>query len=154
MVERRDLFSWLDGPGARAPSTPGGEETYPGQRLGRPAAGPGAIGRFPRRLVGVLIDWVIALLIANALLRPLHWGSFAPLAVFFAEHALLVGTAGMTIGHRLVGLRVERLGGGPPGPLRAVARSFLLCLGLPPLIWDTDQRGLHDRYPGTAVVRG
>lgn len=153
MVGRRDLFSWLDGPGPRTQSRPGGDQTYPGQRLGRPADGPGAIGRFGRRLIGVLIDWLIALLIANALLSSLHWGSFAPLAVFFAEQALLVGTAGMTIGHRLVGLRVERLGGGLPGPLLGAARSFLICLCLPPLIWDADQRGLHDRYLGTAVVR-
>lgn len=111
------------------------------------------MARFGRRLVGVAVDWLLALLIANALLRPLHWGSFAPLAVFFAQHALLVGTVGTTIGHRLVGLRVERLGGGQPGPVKGLLRALLLCLGLPPLIWDADQRGLHDRFPGTLVIR-
>lgn len=153
MVGRRDVFSWLDGPGRSAQAGPGAGQDYPGQRLGRPADGPTSIGRFGRRLAGVLIDWVIALLIANAWLQPLHWGSFAPLAVFFVEHALLVGTLGTTIGHRLLGLRVERLAGGLPGPVRGVVRALLLCLCLPALIWDADQRGLHDRYLGTAVVR-
>jgi uncharacterized RDD family membrane protein YckC len=148
VVVRRDLFSWLDGPGRS-----GVDQDYPGQRLGRPAEGPGCLAGFGRRLAGVLIDWVIALLIANALLRPVRGGSFAPLAVFFVEHALLVGTVGMTIGHWLLGLQVERLGGGLPGPLKGLLRAALLCLCLPPLIWDADQRGLHDRYLGTAVVR-
>jgi uncharacterized RDD family membrane protein YckC len=153
VVGSRDVFSWLDGPGRVPGGRPGGEQDYPGQRLGRPAEGPGSVARFGRRLVGVAVDWLLALLIANAALRPLHWGSFAPLAVFFAQHALLVGTVGTTIGHRLVGLRVERLGGGQPGPVKGLLRALLLCLGLPPLIWDADQRGLHDRFPGTLVIR-
>ena len=147
------MFSWLDGPGRTAQSGASGVQDYPGQRLGRPAEGPGSVGRFGRRLLGVLLDWVIALLIADALLKPLHWGSFAPLAVFFVEHAVLVGTLGTTIGHRLLGLRVERLSGGLPGPLLGTLRALLLCLAVPPLIWDADQRGLHDRYLGTLVVR-
>lgn len=132
---------------------PGGGQAYPGERLGRPAQGPGSVGRFGRRLVGIGVDWLVALLIAGGLLRPLGWGQFAPLTVLLAEHVLLVGTVGTSIGHRLVGLRVERLGGGPAGPGPAVLRSVLLCLGLPALIWDRDQRGLHDRYAGTLVVR-
>jgi hypothetical protein len=32
-------------------------------------------------------------------------------------------------------------------------RSLLLCLGVPALIWDRDQRGVHDRVPGTVLVR-
>jgi uncharacterized RDD family membrane protein YckC len=133
--------------------SPGGEQDHPGQRLGRPATGTGSVGRFGRRLVGVLVDWVIALLIASALLRSAGWGSFGPLIVFLTEQVVLVGTAGGTIGHRLVGLRVERLDGGPAGPIRALGRSLLLCLGVPALIWDADQRGLHDKAVGTLVVR-
>ena len=29
----------------------------------------------------------------------------------------------------------------------------LLCLLIPAVIWDADQRGLHDRYAGTLVAR-
>lgn len=149
MVGRRDVSSWLEGPG---PSPEGGQD-YPGQRLGRPAQGPGSVGRFGRRLVGLIVDWAIAVLVADTFLGPLHLASFGPLVVLFVENALLVGTVGTTIGHRLTGLRVERLTGGLPGPGRGALRALLLCLCLPALIWDADQRGLHDRYLGTLVVR-
>lgn len=103
--------------------------------------------------MGVLIDWVLALVIANGLMKPLGLGSFAPLLVFLAENVLLVGAAGATLGHGVVGLRVERLAGGPPGPALAAARGLLLALGVPAVIWDADQRGLHDKAAGTLVVR-
>jgi uncharacterized RDD family membrane protein YckC len=146
MVDRRDLGSWLEGPGAAA----GRAQAYPGERLGRPESGPGSVARFGRRLGGVTVDWLIALLIARALLGD---GSFEPLIVFLAEHLLLVGTVSATIGHRLFGLGVETLDGAPAGPLRAVGRALLLGLAVPALIWDADQRGLHDRAVGTVVVR-
>ena len=40
---------------------------------------------------------------------------------------------------------------GSPGA-RALVRTVLLCLAVPPLIWDRDRRGLHDRAADTAVV--
>lgn len=153
MVGRRDVFSWLDGPGRRADARPAGDQAYPGQRLGLPADGPGSAAHYGRRLIGVMIDWVAALLVANTLLASLPLGSFAPLTVFFVENVLLVGTLGTTLGHRLTGIRVQRVGGGIPGPVKGLLRSVLLCLCIPPLIWDADQRGLHDRYVGTLVVR-
>jgi uncharacterized RDD family membrane protein YckC len=79
---------------------------------------------------------------------------FIPLMVFAVENLLLVGTLGSTVGHRLLGLRVVRVGSGRlPGPVRALVRSVLLCLVVPALIWDRDQRGLHDRFAGTVLVR-
>jgi uncharacterized RDD family membrane protein YckC len=142
VVDRRDLGSWLDGPGAGLPAV----QDYPGQRLGRPRDGDGSVGRFGRRLGGLAVDWAIArLLIGN--------GSLAPLAVFLAEHVLLVGTVGATIGHRVFGLRVETLAGAHPGPVKAVVRSLLVVLAIPPLVMDADQRGLHDRAVGTIVAR-
>jgi uncharacterized RDD family membrane protein YckC len=145
MVDRRDLGSWLDGPGRAAPV-----QDYPGQRLGRPRDGDGSVGRFGRRLGGLVVDWAIALVIGRALFGE---ASLAPLGVFLAEHLLLVGTAGATIGHRLFGVRVETLQGAHPGPLAAVVRSLLLVLAVPPLVMDADQRGLHDRAAGTVVAR-
>jgi uncharacterized RDD family membrane protein YckC len=106
-----------------------------------------------RRVVALAIDWGFAVLIASGLMRPLQWGSLAPLAALLTMNVLLVGTAGFTAGHRIMGLRVERLDGAPPGPVRALVRSVLLCLAVPPLIWDRDQRGLHDKAAGTLVVR-
>lgn len=31
--------------------------------------------------------------------------------------------------------------------------TLLLCLAVPALIWDRDQRGMHDRAANTVVVR-
>jgi uncharacterized RDD family membrane protein YckC len=145
MVERKDVGSWLEGPRAASGAALG----YPGERLGRPEAGRGSVGRFGRRLLGLLVDWVGALAIARLIGRD----PWVPLLVLFVEHTLLVGTAGFTVGHRLVGLRVVRLDGRPPGMGRAALRALLLCLAVPALIWDRDQRGLHDRAAGTLLER-
>lgn len=147
MVSRRELGSWLE------PQRPGSGATaaYPGERLGRPADGPRSLAGFGRRLVALLVDWVAALLIAGWLLRPV--GQFGPLLVLLAENVVLVGTVGATMGHRSLGMRVETLDGQAPGPVKALIRSVLLCLAIPPLVWDADHRGLHDRYAGTVVVR-
>jgi uncharacterized RDD family membrane protein YckC len=162
MIEKGALGGWLQGPGS-TPSSFGRAASggYPGQGLGRPADGPGSVAGFGRRAAGLAIDWAIALLIANGLMRPLGWGALAPLVALLAMNLLLVGTAGFTIGHRLVGVRVERLdsqvtgrlnGPGQPGPVRALVRAVLLCLAVPPLLMDGDRRGLHDRLSGTVCV--
>jgi uncharacterized RDD family membrane protein YckC len=146
MVDRRDVGSWLDGPGAQRPT----DQEYPGQRLGRPAEGEGSVAHGGRRVVGVLIDWVASVFVARAIVGNDPWG---PLVIFAIEQAVLVGTIGASFGHRCVGLGVERLDGALPGPARAVARAALLALAVPALIWDADQRGLHDKAAGTLVVR-
>src|SRR5215212_10284700 len=145
MVSRRDVGSWLE---PRRPAS-GAPAAYPGERLGRPDDGPRSLGSFGRRLVALVVDWVIALLIAGWLLRSSGLGQFGPLLVLLVENVVLVGTAGATVGHRLLGLRVETLDGRAPGPVKALVRSVLLCLAIPPLVWDADQRGLHDRWAGT-----
>ncbi len=89
----------------------------------------------------------------RASVRRRRLGSLTPLLVLLVENALLVGTAGNTVGHRVMGLRVARLDGGAPGVLRASVRAVLLVLAIPPLIWDRDQRGLHDKAAGTVLVR-
>jgi uncharacterized RDD family membrane protein YckC len=150
-VGRREaLGGWLDGPGGRRRRAEADEAFTVGARLGRPVDGRGSVASFGRRLAGVAIDWAIALVVARALAGP---GPWAPLAVFAVENLLLVGTIGTTIGHRLVGVRVELVAGGAPGPARAATRTALLCLVAPALVWDADHRGLHDKAAGTLVAR-
>ena len=157
MVDRKDIGSWLEGPGSRS----GASSAYPGERLGMPRTGAGSIARFGRRLVGVVVDWTLCQLIAAALFAvPLPFTAVATgrdtavlLAVFAAENLLLVGTLGSTIGHRLVGLQVRSLDGRAVQPLQAVLRTALLCLFLPAMFWDRDGRGLHDKAAGTLLVR-
>lgn len=156
MVDRKDIGSWLEGPGART----GAAGDYPGQRLGMPREGAGAIGRFGRRALGALIDWLLCTLVSYGVFGvPLPFTDVAgtrgwiPLAVFAAENLLLVGTLGYTVGHRIVGLRVRSLAGGAAAPVQVLVRTVLLCLFLPAMFWDKDGRGLHDKSAGTVIVR-
>ncbi|MBT0770980.1 RDD family protein [Kineosporia sp. J2-2] len=155
MVDRRDVGSWLAGPEAVT-----GVTGYPGERLERPETGPGSLARPGRRFASVLIDWIICLVIARGffgtqtLEHPA--GSLIPVAVLLVENILLVGTAGFTVGQRVLGVHVERVvGGGPIGLLRGVVRAVLLVLVIPPLTmgWDVDRRGLHDLISGSVVAR-
>ena len=153
MVDRTDVASWLNGPGAQR-SDP---DDYPGRRLGMPERGPGSLARFGRRLVAVMVDWFLCDLIAAAFmgyrLGQGGMGSFEPLVVFVLMNLLLVGTLGSTIGHRLLGIRVVRIGGASTGPFLAAIRTVLLALVIPAVIWDRDTRGFHDKIARTVAVR-
>ncbi|CAN7303757.1 RDD family protein [Arthrobacter sp. LjRoot78] len=144
MVDRKDIGSWLSGPDTS------GISKYPGERLGLPEAGPGSIARAGRRILAICIDWGLALLISNYAFGGDPGGT---LAVFAAEQILLIGTLGYSIGHRLLGIHVVRLGGAPAGPLAALVRTILLCLVIPAVIFDPDHRGLHDKAMNTVLVR-
>ena len=72
--------------------------------------------------------------------------------VFGVEDFLLTALTGVTIGKRLLGLRVVRLDGRPVG-LRALPRTLLLMLVVPAMMMDRDLRGLQDKAAGTVVVR-
>lgn len=139
--------------------------TYPGSGLGLPERGAGSVATFGRRLVAVALDWALCQLIAYAVLDvgwgATGWASFGPLAVFAVENILLVSTLGTTVGHRVLGLQVRALGAaghdpkiaGAPGPVAGTIRAVLLCLFIPALIPDRDNRGWHDRVAGTVIVR-
>lgn len=144
VVNRRDLGSWLEGP------SPSGNQQWPGQRLGRPESGPGSIARFGPRATALLIDWLICSLLSAAFF---DYDSLATLLIFLVEQILLVGFFGYSIGHRLLRMQVQTLDGRPAGYLSAVIRSVLLCLVIPPLIIDVDQRGVHDRVRRTGLFR-
>jgi uncharacterized RDD family membrane protein YckC len=122
-----------------------------------PERGTGSLARFGRRLVAVLVDWLLCDLIAAAFmsyrLGQGGLGSFKPLVVFVVMNLLLVGTLGSTIGHRLLGIRVVHLSGAAAGPVRASIRTMLLAVVIPAVIWDRDTRGLHDKISGTVTVR-
>ena len=101
-------------------------------------------------MVALGVDWLACSLVSRAFFDA---DGFATLALFTAEQVLLVATLGASFGHALCGLRVRRLGGGPAGPVPALVRAVLLALAVPALVWDVDQRGLHDRLAKTVLVR-
>lgn len=150
MVDRRDVGSWLEGPPSRRSSSSGDAPAYPGSRLGLPQAGPRSVGRPGRRLVAVVVDWALCLLVSSAFVDGDPW---ATLGIFAGVQVLTVGSLGSSPGHALLGLRLQRVAGGWPGPVAAVVRTLLLCLVIPALVFDTDQRGVHDRAAGTVLLR-
>lgn len=75
------------------------------------------------------------------------------LLAFFVEVSLITGLLGFSIGQRIAGVRIRRLDGGPLDPLRAVLRTALICVVIPPLVNDDQQRGLQDRAVGSIAVR-
>ncbi|MDX6261271.1 MAG: hypothetical protein QOH84_2959 [Kribbellaceae bacterium] len=149
---------------AQSGAGPTEEFRYPGNRLGLPESGRGSVAGWGRRLAALFVDWLVAGLIASAVVGKPIWAggndfNTAQLVIFFAMSAILVGLAGSTIGHRLLGLRVIRTKPGGQGYAAQVGllggalRTFLLCLVLPAVVFDKDHRGLHDLAGGTIVVR-
>ena len=125
---------------------------WPGKRLGLPAAGPRSIGRLGRRIGGISIDWAISLLITYGFFHRDPDG-FIALSVFVVTQLLFLWIANGSVGHLLVGLRVVPANPGYLGFWRPLVRTILLAVVIPAVIYDRDQRGLHDRWAGTILVR-
>ena len=123
---------------------------WPGRRLGLPESGPRSVARIGRRIGALLIDWGTAVLLSIAFFSYDPW---ATLAIFAVAQSVFLLTANGSAGHLLLGMRVVPLKAGYLGVWRPVARTILLCLVIPAVIWDKDQRGMHDRLIGTVLVR-
>ncbi len=122
---------------------------YPGGRLGLPEHGAGAVAGYGPRVAALFIDWALSSLIALFALHSQWW----TYPIFAAEVYLLTALTGITVGKRVLGLRVLRLDGKPVGFGWALVRTILLLAVIPAVITDSDRRGLHDRAANTAVVR-
>ncbi|WP_448239097.1 RDD family protein [Microbacterium paulum] len=127
------------------------ENSYPGERLGLPETGTGSIARPGRRIAALAIDWACAVVISIAFFS---YDALATTVVFSIVQILFLPTLGGSPGHRLLGLRLQLAGGGWVGLWRPIVRTVLLCLVIPAVIWDADQRGFHDKAAGTVLLRG
>ena len=89
------------------------------------------------------------------LLFPAEGGAatFTTLGIFAVMQMLFIPTLGGSIGHRILGLRVVPIAGGWIGLWRPAVRTLLLALVIPVLVWDSDQRGFHDKIAGTVLIR-
>lgn len=143
-VERKDFGSWLEGPPQLS------NQEWPGKRLGRPESGPGSVARIGRRVGALLVDWGIAMLISLIFFKA---DTTANLVIFAAMQMLFVGVTGHSIGHRIFGMQVQGMDGTAVKPLTGIIRTLLICLVIPPLLSDSDQRGYHDRLGKTILVR-
>lgn len=127
-----------------------------------PASAPARQGReasWPRRFLALLVDWIACLAVAQTLVA---YGVLAgnpngtwTLAVFVVETALFTALLGGSFGKLVTGLRVVRADGTgrPVSLLRALLRSVLVALLVPPLVFQSDGRGLHDLAAGTRTIR-
>lgn len=125
------------------------DNEFPGQRLGLPREGRGSVGRPGRRIGALFVDYGAAYLISGFF----AWDSLAILAIFAAIQIVFLPTLQGSPGHRLFGLRLQSLDGAWAGLWRPVVRTLLLIVVIPAVIWDADQRGLHDKAAGTILVR-
>lgn len=149
--------SWLDGPALPAQHLGERPAKWPGELLGLPKAGPGALASVMRRATGVLIDWIICLIIANfILLFTDALGGTATLTylIYLPVGAISVALFARTPGQAVLGMGVARIDqpGARVGLWRAVVRTALTLLFFPAAIVDSDGRGLHDRGTGTTVI--
>jgi uncharacterized RDD family membrane protein YckC len=152
----RWIESWL--PGSADGAAGGSAGGYRGERLGLPADGVNSVAGFGRRAGALLADWLVAYGIAALLTGPgalanpyLGW---SVLGVWYLLTAVPVAVFGASAGMTALGIRVAPLGGATVvGVPRALLRTALIALVLPPIFRDQDGRGWHDRATRTVVVR-
>ncbi|HEX5560172.1 MAG TPA: RDD family protein [Nocardioidaceae bacterium] len=139
-------------------SPPAESAPYAGQRLGLPVAGRGSVAGWGRRFLALLVDWIASVLVAAVVVGPRvlssrGWEAWAPMMVFLVEATALTALAGGSFGQLVVRVAVVRSDRRPVSLLAALLRTAMVCLVVPPLIYDRDQRGLHDLATGTVAVR-
>jgi hypothetical protein len=134
-------------PAPAAPSPDGWR--WPGERLGLPESGPRSIARAGRRIGALVIDWGLSVLLSVAFF---HYDAFATLGIFALTQVVFLTLVSGSVGQVAFRMRVVPVAGGWIGVWRPLVRTLLLCVVVPALIWDRDQRGLHDKAAGTVLV--
>jgi uncharacterized RDD family membrane protein YckC len=152
----RWIESWMPGSAAgTAGPTPGG---HPGERFGLPASGISSVAGLGRRFAALAVDWLLAYAIAALLSGPdalsdpnLSW---TVLGIWFLLTAVPVAVFGASAGMTALGIRVASIDSSAVvGVPRALLRTAMIALVLPPLARDADGRGWHDRATRTVVIR-
>ena len=131
---------------------------YPGEGLGLPERGPGSLASTGRRLVALMVDWLIcyglAALAMGLGLYSERMLATAVLVIWFLLGLVAVRLFSFTPGQLALGLQVAAVDGRLPiGLGRLAVRGLLVALVVPALFADADGRGIQDRVTGTAVVR-
>jgi uncharacterized RDD family membrane protein YckC len=118
-----------------------------------------------RRILALVVDWFASSFVVIVILGPSRFfadQSSAPdplpgiltLVVFVVETSVLTALSGGSFGKLATRLRVIRTDGSGRhvGLLGALARTILVALVIPPLVFRPDGRGLHDILAGSATV--
>ena len=112
---------------------------------------------WPRRIAALVIDWIVSTLITVGIIGLGDYldnpnSGWVVLGVFAVEVSLLTTLAGASFGQLLTRIRVMTTDGRPLSLLVALARTLLICLVVPPMIFKPDSgRGLHDLWTGSAA---
>jgi len=137
-----------------------GLSKFPGERLGLPEVGTRSVGRIGRRIGAIAIDWAIAVVVTMLVAGKDYFtltsdpgGQFGILGAFVILQVIAIPAIGGSVGHRLCGLHIVTLRGTHPGLWRPIVRTVLLAFVLPAVVWDSDQRGFHDKIAGTMLLR-
>jgi uncharacterized RDD family membrane protein YckC len=142
----------------------GQSQDYPGRQLGLPESGSGSLAGLGRRLVALMVDWLIAVGLAG-LAVPFGLAQTVPYSIsgdwvnIASVIWLVLGIVAVrlfqfTPGQFALGLRVASVDERQlVGLGRAAARGVLIAVVIPALFVDTDGRGIQDRVTGTAIVR-
>jgi uncharacterized RDD family membrane protein YckC len=109
-----------------------------------------------RRMVGVLIDWLMSYAIAIGFF--VEFGEPAMGAVVFLiftiQYLIFTVFGGSTPGHRIMGLKIVRFSdGGMPTPIQALIRTGLLILIITAITFDQNGRGINERLSNTVLVK-
>lgn len=120
-----------------------------------PDTGPTSVARAGRRIGALAIDWAIAIAVGYGLFGAnfANYSGFATTLIFVIMQIVLIPIMGGSVGHRLLGMRLIALSGEHVGLWRPIVRTLLLAIVIPALVWDSDQRGFHDKVAGTVLIR-
>lgn len=97
-----------------------------------------------------MIDWAIAVALSVAFFS---YDALMTLLIFIGMQIVMTVVVNASVGHALLGLRVVPMEGGLLGVWRPVVRALLIALVIPAMMWDDNNRGLHDRASRTILLR-
>jgi len=132
------------------------EPEYAGQRLGLPMHGPGSVATWLRRVGALLIDWLacegVAAVISNGRSFTGVGDLYTPL-VFLVEASVLTALVGGSFGQLILRIQVVQLDGRRLNIVAALLRTVLILLVIPPVVFNRDNRGLHDLVARSIVLQ-
>jgi hypothetical protein len=113
------------------------------------------LASWPRRIGALFVDWLASYGVALFILQDIQHPAFATLTtiIFWLESSVGVALTGASFGQALTRIRVHTLDGKPLSLLRALQRQLLVCLVIPPLVFQADGRGLHDLWTRSGAYR-
>ena len=110
-----------------------------------------------KRILALVLDWIAAILVVQVIPNAPEYGthshSLFTLIVFTLEVALFTWMMGSSFGQRIVGLKVQNLKSDQnPTLVQSLIRTLLIILVFPPMLADSESRGLHDRLARTKLT--